>query len=393
MLTKSVSRSFAAVVLFCALLSFFKFNHCRLNNWQSPDNYTHACYSDIPALFTERGLDTHTFPYLSATNSIEYPPVIGLGNWLISFITPASNSFRWFFDINALLLVALFVVSAFLVRKIKPQFAYLFPAAPAVIASLYINWDLWAVITALLAIYYFDKRRYEVSAIALGISISTKFFPVVVLLPIVVILYRSGLVKQLQRYITTTLLFWLAINLPIAITYFAGWWRFFKLNLERSADFGSLWYGLNLLGFNTPSLNITYLLLTIGSFISLTVYLLKLKQLPTLAQCAFFAVVLFTTFSKVYSPQYVLWLTPLAVIALTKSRQQIAFWFWQATEIIYHLAIWQYLASYSQATFGLPAGGYALAILLRIIGVSYFTYLLMRDLSAKSTAQMSVISR
>ena len=155
----------------------------------------------------------------------------------------------------------------------------------------------------------------------------------------------------------------------------------------------ALWYGLNLLGVNTPSLNIIYLLLTIGSFISLTVYLLKLKQLPTLAQCAFFAVVIFTTFSKVYSPQYVLWLTPLAVIALTNNRQQIAFWFWQATEIIYHLAIWQYLASYSQATFGLPAGGYALAILLRIIGVSYFTYLLMWDLSAKSTAQMSVISR
>jgi hypothetical protein len=90
-----VSRSFIAAVFISALLSFLKFNHCRLNDWASPDNYIHACYTDIPALFSERGLDTNTFPYLSATNSIEYPPIIGLGNWLISFITPGENSYRW----------------------------------------------------------------------------------------------------------------------------------------------------------------------------------------------------------------------------------------------------------------------------------------------------------
>ena len=380
-------------MLICALFSLFKFNHCRLNDWQSPDNYIHACYSDIPALFTERGLDTNTFPYLSASNSIEYPPVIGLGNWLISFITPDTNSYRWFFDINAVILIALFLISALIVRKIRPGYGYLFPTAPAVIASLFINWDLWAVVSAMLAIYYFDKKKYEISAIALGVSIATKFFPVVLLLPIMIILYRSAAIDQLRKYLTTTLLFWLVINLPIMATHFAGWWRFFKLNLERSADFGSLWYGLSLLGVDIPFLNLIYLVITAASFIALAIYLLNLKQIPNLAQCALFAVVIFTTFSKVYSPQYVLWLTPLAVITLTKSVQQIYFWIWQVSEIIYHLAIWQYLAQYSGASFGLPAGGYAIATLLRVVAITGFTYLLMRDLSAKSTAQMSVISR
>ena len=90
-----------------------------------------------------------------------------------------------------------------------------------------------------------------------------------------------------------------------------------------------------------------------------------------------------------YSPQYVLWLTPLAVIALTESSQQVAFWFWQATEIIYHLAIWQYLAGYSGATFGLTAGAYAIATLLRVVGVITFTYLLLRDISGRSTVKKS----
>ena len=387
MLTKSVSRSFAAVVLLCALISFLKFNHCRSNDFTSPDNYVHACYTDIPALFSERGLNTDTFPYASQTNSIEYPPVIGIGNWLISFFIPTDNSYKIFFDINAVIIVLLFLITAFVVRKIKPEYPYLFPAAPAVIASLFINWDIWAVITALLAIYYFDQKKYEQSAIALGVSIATKFFPVVLLLPITIIFYRRQQIKQLAKYLFTCTLFWSAINLPIALVYFDGWWRFFKLNLERGEDFGSIWYALSLLDFSLPNTNLIYIILSVILFVLFTKFLLQLKKTPTLAQVALFALVIFTTFSKVYSPQYILWLTPLAVIALQNSRQLITFWFWQTTEIIYHLAIWQYLALYAGAEFGLPAGGYALATLLRVVGVGIFTQQLLRDLAVKSTVK------
>jgi len=387
LLTKLVSRSFVVILLLDAVISFLKFNHCRVNDWASPDNYVHACYTDIPALFSERSLDTNTFPYLSPTNSIEYPPVIGLGNWLISFITPSENSFRTFFDINALIIIVLFFISAIIVRKISPTYQYIFPLAPAVIASLFINWDMWAVVSTLLAIYYFDKKNYEVSGIWLGVSIATKFFPIVLLLPVAIIFYRSSQIHLFYRYLFTTALFWSAINIPIALIHFDGWWRFFKLNLERGADFGSIWFALSLLDVNVPYLDLIYPLISIGFFIGLAFYLLKLAKLPNLAAVALFALVIFTTVSKVYSPQYILWLTPLAVIALQNRKQLPVFWFWQATEITYHLAIWQYLALFSDAQFGLPAGGYALATLLRVVGVCTFTYILMRDLTTSSTAK------
>jgi uncharacterized membrane protein len=380
-----VSRSFVLILLLAAVVSFLKFNHCRVNGFTSPDNYVHACYTDIPALFTERGLDTNTFPYLSPTNSIEYPPIIGLGNWFISFIAPSENSYRFFFDINALLIIALFFISAIIVRKISPVNQYLFPLAPAVIASLFINWDMWAVVSTLLAIYYFDKKKYEASSIWLGVSIATKFFPIVLLLPIAIIFYRSSQIQLFYRYLFTTAIFWGAINIPIALTHFDGWWRFFKLNLERGADFGSIWFALSLLDINVPHLDLIYPLLSIILFIGLAFYLLKLPNTPNLAAVALFALVIFTTVGKVYSPQYILWLTPLAVIALQNSKQLITFWFWQATEITYHLAIWQYLALFSDAQFGLPAGGYALATIIRVIGMCTFTYILMRDLATSST--------
>jgi len=385
LLTKLVSRSFVVILLAAGLISFLKFNHCRVNDWASPDNYVHACYTDIPALLAERGLNTNTFPYLSPTNSVEYPPIIGLGNWLISFITPSENEFRAFFDINAVIIFILFFISAIIVRQISPSYQYLFPLAPAVIASLFINWDMWAVVSTLLSIYYFDRKKYEVSGIWLGLSIATKFFPIVLLLPIAIIFYRKVQLHLFYRYLFTTAIIWGAINIPITLTHFDGWWRFFKLNLERGADFGSIWYALTLFDVNTAHLDLIYPLLSIALFIGLSIYLLKLPSTPNLAAIALFAVIIFTTAGKVYSPQYILWLTPLAVIALQNSKQLITFWFWQATEITYHLAIWQYLALFSDAQFGLPAGGYALATIIRVIGVCTFAYILMRDLATSST--------
>jgi uncharacterized membrane protein len=385
LLTKLVSRSFVVILLAAGLISFLKFNHCRVNDWASPDNYVHACYTDIPALFAERGLNTNTFPYLSPTNSVEYPPIIGLGNWLISFITPSENAFRAFFDINAVIIFILFFISAIIVRQISTSYQYLFPLAPAVIASLFINWDMWAVVSTLLAIYYFDKKKFEVSGVWLGVSIATKFFPIVLLLPIAIIFYRKSQLHLFYRYLFTTAIIWGAINIPIALTHFDGWWRFFKLNLERGADFGSIWYALSLLNINISHLYLIYPVLSIALFIGLAIYLLKLPSTPNLAAIALFALVIFTTAGKVYSPQYILWLTPLAVIALQNSKQVITFWFWQATEITYHLAIWQYLALFSDAQFGLPAGGYALATIIRVIGVCTFAYILMRDLATSST--------
>ena len=392
MLTKLVSRSLITLVLLSSLISFLKFNHCRNNDFTSPDNYIHACYTDIPALFSERGLNTNTFPYLSAANSMEYPPVTGLIAWAISFITPNSSNVLYF-DLNILFLIMMYFISALILKALAPKYLNLFLASPAVIASLFINWDLIAVASALLTVYFFEKKKYEESAIALGISIATKFFPIVMLLPIAIIFYRRKQIKQLSRYLFTTAILWLAINLPIAAFYFDGWWRFFKLNIERGADFGSIWYGLSLLNINISNLDLIYPLLSIALFIALALYLFKLDKIPNLAHITFFAVVIFTTFGKVYSPQYVLWLTPFAVIAITNRKQQISFWFWQITEIIYHLAIWQYLALYAGAKYGLPDDGYVIATLLRVVGVSTFTFILMRDLAAKSTAKSSVISR
>jgi hypothetical protein len=64
-------------------------------------------------------------------------------------------------------------------------------------------------------------------------------------------------------------------------------------------------------------------------------------------------------------------------------RDRFDFWVWQFAELIYHFAIWQYLASISGAKFAIPAGAYAFAILLRVAALTWFSLRLMRKSTPK----------
>jgi uncharacterized membrane protein len=368
-------RVLIVLAILASLLSFAKFNYCQSTGWASPGQYIHACYSDLPALYSSRGLDSNAWPYSSDDNSVEYPVITAMVMYATSFL---ANSPVSYFNINIFFLVLLFIATVIVVRKIRPEFAYLSAIAPAMIASLFINWDLWGIATMLLAIYWFDRKKYLHSALILSLSISTKFLPIFLLIPITFILWRDAKLKELVKYVAVVAGTWIAINAPFAFTTPTGWWRFFKLNLERGADWGSIWLALRQLGISLTNLNYLSILLLLIALTSVAIVLFELKYTPTLASVAFIVMASVMVASKVYSPQFVLWLTPLAVIALTNKKDLHAFWLWQATEVIYHVAIWQHIASIEEAKFGLGPTPYAILTLVRIAGTIYLLAVLAR---------------
>ena len=358
------TRVVLLLALLASVLSFAKFNHCASTGWQSPDQYVHACYSDIPALYGERGLDKGVWAYSSGADSVEYPVIQGVIMWVSAKVIP--NGINNYFYGSALLLALLFIFISLITFRIKPEFGYLLPLAPAAVASLYLNWDLWAIATMMLAIYWFDRKAEVASAVALGIAISTKFLPIFLLIPIAIIFFRQEQISKLFKYCAIAIATFAAVNLPVALTTPVGWWRFYDLNLNRGSDWGSLWYALSNLGLNLTHQNYLSILLLMIGLSALTIFLLQLRTPPTLAHTAIFVMIIVMAVSKVYSPQYVLWLTPLAVIAIIDRRELTVFWFWQGAEVIYHVAIWQHLAQVTGATFGLPVVAYAVITLVRI---------------------------
>jgi len=376
-------RTLVVLALFASLVSSAKFSQCENSGWATPGQYIHACYSDLPALYGSRGLDTNSWPYSSDDNSVEYPVITAMVMYATSF---AAKSPASYFNVNIFFLILLFIATLIVVRKIRPEFAYLSAIAPAMIASLFINWDLWGIATMMLAIYWFDRKQYLYSALILALSISTKFLPIFLLIPIAFILWRDTKLKELVKYVAVVAATWLAINAPFALTTPTGWWRFFKLNLERGADWGSIWLALQQLGISLTNLNYLSILVLLIALTSVAIVLFELKYTPTLASVAFIVMAAVMIASKVYSPQFVLWLTPLAVIALTNKKDLHAFWLWQATEVIYHVAIWQHIASITGAQFGLGPTPYAIVTLVRIAGTIYLMAVLARRaLQARNT--------
>jgi len=373
------ARAIIALALLVSLISFAKFSHCESTGWATPDQYIHACYSDIPALYGERGLSKGDWAYSNGADSVEYPVVTGVVMWAFAQITPGGEgAVKNYFNINIIFLALLFIFIALIVFKIRPEFAYLTPLAPAAIASLYINWDLWAIISMLAAIYWFDRKKLDLSAIALGLSISTKFMPIFLLVPIALIFLRRNQIRNAIRYLFITAATFAAINLPVYLTTPEGWIRFYELNISRESDWGSIWYAMSALGANMPNTNYLSVLILLAGFAAIAIYVLELRNIPSLAALSFIVLATVMCASKVYSPQYVLWLTPLAVIALIDKRDLHAFWIWQGAELIYHIAIWQHLATVTGAAFGLPLFGYAIITVLRIAATIYLIAIFVR---------------
>ena len=373
------ARAIIALAILASLISFVKFSHCESSGWATPDQYIHACYSDIPALFGERGLSKGDWAYSNGSDSVEYPVVTGTVMWALAQITPqGDDAVNNYFNINIFFIALLLILTSLIIFRLRPEYSYLYPIAPAGIASLYINWDLWAIISMIGAIYWFDRRKLDLSALALGISISTKFMPVFLLFPIVFIFLRRNQLRGVFRYISICALTFTVINLPVYLATPEGWLRFYQLNLSRGSDWGSLWYALTALGINLANLNYLSILILLAGFAAIAIYILELRSVPSLASLSFIVLATVMCASKVYSPQYVLWLTPLAVIALIDKRDLHAFWIWQGVELLYHLAIWQHLATVTGAKFGLPLYGYALITLARIAATIYLIAIFVR---------------
>ncbi|MEY4455629.1 MAG: hypothetical protein RIQ45_1152, partial [Actinomycetota bacterium] len=369
-----------ALAIVASLLSFLKFSHCEKHDWQSPDNYIHACYTDIAPLYTERGLDKDIWAFASGDQSVEYPVLMGVVMYLTAL---PLNDIRDYYYLNIFLLALLFIATVFIAQRIN-VYGFYYALAPAVIGSLFINWDLWGIPTMLLAIYWYDRKKFDYSAIALGISVATKFFPVLLLIPILAIAGREN--RLPIRYLSFFTGTWLAINLPVALTTPTGWWHFYKFNMERGPDWGSIWNVGQIFGLTSGNTNFLSLLGTLAILSWVMVYLFGLKSTPTLAEVSFIVFASALILGKVYSPQYVLWLTALAVIAIKTKPTLIIFWVWQMAELAYHIAIWQHLATISEAQYGLAQNFYGAISLIRLIACIAMIYSLARQLAkARST--------
>ena len=111
--------------------------------------------------------------------------------------------------------------------------------------------------------------------------------------------------------------------------------------------------------------------------------ILAAPRRPRLPQVFFLVLAVFLLANKVWSPQYVIWLVPLAVLAQPRLWSYVL---WQAAEVGYFFAIWAYLVTVlaippvPPADGGIGTGLYFVALLARFATVALLCVLVTRDI-------------
>ena len=348
------------------------------------------CYSDISVLYYWRGLKDGQIPYLDS--QVEYPVLTGyfmeLGRRIVVLLggrsepglsnADVTTATLIFFGSTALLIFGLFVLLVRThLRLGRPWDAMMIAVSPAIVTAGLINWDALVIALTALALLSWSKGKPIWTGVWLGLGIAAKLYPLLLLVPLVVLGARTGKYREVSQTVGATAVAWVLANLPVYLATPAGWWQFWKFNAERGGDLGSIWYVLKLAGWEVDASWAEGALMVLGTSLICGLLLLSQRR-ARLAQGAFLIVALFLVLNKVYSPQYVLWLLPLLVLARPKWLEWVVY---SIAETLYWVAIWAHLGG--ALASGTPQDRlYWAAVLLRIGVTLWISARVVRDIVA-----------
>ncbi|MEV4802718.1 glycosyltransferase 87 family protein [Nonomuraea sp. NPDC049421] len=368
---------------------------CRTGGWNDQvTTYTNFCYTDIYPLYFDRALDTQN-PYFAAVpfdKQVEYPVVLGevmqVFAWIARALSPDKvvQAVR-FYDLTVILLGLCLVAGVLLMaavagpaRRWDPLW---YAISPAVVLAAYINWDLVAGALSMGMLLAWKRERQVAAGVLLGLAIATKFYPLMFVGALFLLTWRTGRWRPFLETMGAAVAAWILVNVPFMVFAWDGWRRFYVFSQERGVDWGSPWLffqnkGWPILGESDVStLGIVALAIMC---LGIAVLTLGAPQRPRLAQICFLALAAFMMTNKVWSPQFVLWLVPFAVLARPNWKPLAL---WQLAEVWYFVAIWLYLLSQpplERDDLGIGDDTYFTAVWGRIITIGIMMAFVVRDI-------------
>ena len=386
---------------------------CWSDDWSDGhERYVAMCYSDVPYLYTGRGFAELLWPYdddaevRAKYQVMEYPVGISYAAWAAAHVShwllgdgsvePRAEvgadqvlqqpgvlrEQRGFVVATTMALALATLAAAWALARVhrrRPYDAALFAASPVLVVNALVNWDLLAVALVAGALLAWSRQRPVLTGVLIGLGVATKLYPLFLLGGIAVICLRMRAWRTLATVVVAAALAWLVADLPAMLTGWDEWLHFWRFNDDRGPDLGSLWLVLSQAGVPVSTALVNNVSLVGFGLWCLAVLVIGLRapSTPRLAQLGFLVVAGFLILNKVYSPQYVLWLLPLAVLARPRWRDQLV---WQAGELLYFASVWWYLDGQLDAGGGTQPVFYWLAILVRVACELWLVAVVVRDI-------------
>ena len=394
----------------------------KVANWAGQRAYFQLCYSDTVPLYGAELLSDGKFPYKSswletdstgkqrvqydgtpAVRYMEYPVLTGIYQYtamaLAKTYTAVTRSVSvipvvaevvMFFDIAAVGLALAWLVTVWASAGLAGRRVWdaaLVAGSPILLFQAFTNFDALATAFATAGMLAWARRRPVVAGVLIGLGIAAKLYPLLLLGPLLVLGLRTGRLADVTRTVLAAGLAWFAVNLPVMLMFPRGWSEFFRLNARRGDDMDSLynviksftgWRGFDPdLGFWQPPtvLNTVVAVLFVLCCAAIAYIGLTAPVRPRVAQLAFLVVAAFLLTNKVWSPQFSLWLVPLAVLALPHRRILLA---WMTIDALVWVPRMLYL--YGEQNKGLPQQWFTTTVLLRDLAVMVLCALVIRQI-------------
>lgn len=370
-------------------------HHCRTAGWNSPDQFVHTCYSDLPVVYTSSGLASGAGPYADGV-TLNQPPLASLLAWFVGRFAPHEVTIaaqRTYFDVASVLLLVAALVTVVAVWSMtggrRGWDTVLVAVSPVLVVSGLLSFDLAAVALATAGLAFWSRRHPVAAGVLIGLAISARTYPVLLLLAIGLLALRTGRRRAALVTAVSALAAFLVVTVPVALTASSassGWTGYLSAFLEQRAGYGSLWVLPQLVqqavgaGSTSGLPGAAVIVLTVGAWIVwtllVTVFVLWAPRRPRLPQVAFLLVAGFCVLGAAFPPQASLWLLPLAALAVPRWRDQLIWW---ATELAYFAAVWLFIAGQTNTNRALPPELYAVFLLLRLAAVVWLIVCVARQ--------------
>lgn len=396
----------------------------RVANWENQRAYYELCYSDTVPLYGAELLSQGKFPYKSswleldsagqprtqydgrtAVRYMEYPVLTGVYQYVAMSLAKTYTAVAkktgiallagvaevvMFFNIAAFGLALAWLATVWAAAMLAGRRVWdaaLVAASPILIFQAFTNFDALATALATGGLLAWARRRPLLAGVLIGLGVSAKLYPALLLLPLLLLAVRTGRFGDAVRTTSVAVLVWCATNLPVLLMYPRGWSEFFRLNTRRNQDMDSVynlirsftgWRGFDPdLGFWQPptTLNIVSGVLFLLCCAAIAYIALTAPRRPRIAQLAFLVVAAFLLVNKVWSPQFSLWLVPLAVLALPHRRVLMA---WMTIDALVWVPRMFYL--YGEQSKGLPEQWFTTTVLIRDLAVVGLIALVVRQI-------------
>lgn len=340
------------------------------------------CHSDIPVLYTNSGLGAGGVPYI--TVPFDLPPLTGwfvtacsllaglLGASASTDPAAAAAGAEVFFAVTAVALFGCFLLTVRSYLRLGRDSdngvrdswdALLIAAAPPVLLSGLINWELLPTALVSVALLAWVNRRSGAAGALLGLAISAKLFPIAVLVALAALAFRKKRFQDLGALLVGTAAAWWVVNAPIMLVSYQRWAEYWTKLMATGPETGSLWYLMKLWGleFRTVAWLSAWLILIGGAVI--VGWALRSQSAPRIGQLAFLLTALIVLVNPMYAPQHAIWLWPLLVLARPRKPDLIAF---TIVETAYFLAVWAHLGGPLSPTSYGPHQLYQVALLAHV---------------------------